>query len=140
MTPNRWSSIRYEGPPMINTSAFKQAFLKGEKDALYYCDPNAPKTSSYQTAMMGLQIDGEDVYAKILDNGHVSCAGNTMPDPATMTHNNKKFLKFEEDRMNMSRRLFQSTGQGMSTLQPLSPMSHKKQEKLGMGMTGYSNW
>jgi len=47
MTPNKYCTIRYVGPPMINTSDYKQQFLKGEKNALYYCDPNAPKSSSY---------------------------------------------------------------------------------------------
>ena len=47
MTPNKYATIRYEGPPMIDTKAFKQSFLKGEKDTLYYCDPNEPKTSTY---------------------------------------------------------------------------------------------
>ena len=39
-----------------------------------------------------------------------------MPDPAMMTASNKKFDLFEEDRLNMSRRMFQSTGMG--TLSP----------------------
>lgn len=109
---------------MINTSAFKQAFLKGEKDTFYYCDPNAPKVSSYQAALKGIQIDHD--HACILDNGWVSNAGNTIPDPAMMTAANMKFDQFEKDRMNMSRRLFQSTGMGTMN-QPLSPgaRSHK---------------
>ena len=82
--------------------------------------------------MMGLQIESN--HAVILDNGRVSCAGNTMPDPAVMTANGRKFEQFEKDRMNMSRRLFQSTGMGMSTLQPLSPTTRK-----GLGLT-QSNW
>ena len=32
----------YLGPPMIDTKAFKQEFLRGEKDAVLYCDPNDP--------------------------------------------------------------------------------------------------
>ena len=114
MTPNKYCTIRYEGPPMINTSDFKQQFLKGEKNALYYCDPNAPKSSSYQAAMVGIQIEKD--HATILDHGRTSCAGNTIPDPAIMRASNRKFDQFEKDRMNMSRRLFQSTGYGMSTM------------------------
>ena len=120
MTPNKYSTIRYEGPPMIDTKQFKQTFLKGQKEALYYDDPNLPKASTYQQHLKGLQIENEDFIAKILDNGRVSCAGNAMPDPAMMTHSNMKFETFEQDRLNMSRRMFQSTGMGT-----LSPQSRK---------------
>lgn len=116
MTPNKHATIRYEGPPMIDTKQFKQSFLKGEKDALYYCDPNAPKTSTYQLHLKGNQIEGENTFARIVDNGRISCAGNTMPDPAMMTATNLKFNTFEQDRLNMSRRMFQDTGMG--TLSP----------------------
>jgi len=37
----------YLGPPMIDAKAFKQQFLAGDKDAVMYCDPNAPKPSTY---------------------------------------------------------------------------------------------
>ena len=70
---------------MIDTHGFKQAFLKGQKDALYYCDPNDPKTSTYQLHLKGIQIGDEKTHARILDNGRISCAGNTMPDPAMMS-------------------------------------------------------
>lgn len=106
MTPNKYSTIKYEGPPMIDTKQFKQTFLKGQKEALYYDDPNLPKNSTYQQHLKGLQIENEDFIAKILDNGRVSCAGNAMPDPAMMTSTNMKFETFEQDRLNMSRRMF----------------------------------
>ena len=73
-----------------------------------------------------MQIDGEDFIAKILDNGRISCAGNTMPDPAMMTHSNMKFETFEQDRLNMSRRMFQSNGMGT-----LSPQSKTRQNAFG---------
>ena len=44
----------YLGPPMIDTKATKQSFLKGDKDVVLYCDPNAPKSSSYQQNLTGL--------------------------------------------------------------------------------------
>ena len=91
---------------MIDTKQFKQTFLKGQKEALYYDDPKLPKNSTYQQHLKGLQIENEDFIAKILDNGRVSCAGNTMPDPAMMTSTNMKFETFEQDRLNMSRRMF----------------------------------
>ena len=69
-----------------------------------------------------MQIENEEFIAKILDNGRISCAGNAMPDPAMMTQSNMKFETFEQDRMNMSRRMFQSTGMGT-----LSPASKHKQ-------------
>lgn len=106
---------------MIDTAKFKQAFLKGEKDALYYCDPNDPKVSTYQNTLKGIQIEKD--HAFILDNGRISCAGNTMPDPAMMTASNMKFDVFEQDRLNMSRRMFQSTGMG--TLSPKSKQGHR---------------
>ena len=106
---------------MIDTAKFKQAFLKGEKDALYYCDPNDPKVSTYQNTLKGIQIEKD--HAFILDNGRISCAGNTMPDPAMMTASNMKFDVFEQDRLNMSRRMFQSTGMG--TLSPKLKQGHR---------------
>jgi len=81
--------------------------------------------------MIGIQIDKD--HATILDHGRTSCAGNTIPDPAIMRASNRKFDQFEKDRMNMSRRLFQSTGYGMSTMQPLSPGTRNK--GMGMGLT-----
>ena len=40
LTPSRLNSLKYDGPPMIDTKEFKQTFLKGDRDALYYCDKN----------------------------------------------------------------------------------------------------
>lgn len=74
--------VRYDGPPMIDTKNFKQAFLKGDKDAVYYCDPNNPQGSTYAGRFKGMQLT--DI-AKILDDGRTSFAGPTIPDPATMT-------------------------------------------------------
>lgn len=48
MTPSRMKFIEhYEGPPMIDTKEFKQRFLRGDKDAVLYQDPNEPKMTSY---------------------------------------------------------------------------------------------
>ena len=56
----------YQGPTMIETKSFKQQFLAGDKRAVMYTNPNEPKTSSYQTTLRGIQVDG-DVRATILD-------------------------------------------------------------------------
>ena len=53
LTPNRITNYRYDGPNMINTAEYKQAFLKGDRDAVYYCDRNEPKSTSYQVTMTG---------------------------------------------------------------------------------------
>ena len=48
MTPSRLQPIQfYDGPPMIDTKAFKQRFLQGDKDVIMYQDPNEPKVTSY---------------------------------------------------------------------------------------------
>ena len=47
ITPMRLNSLKYDGPSMIDTKNYKQAFLKGDADALYYCDRNEPKHTSY---------------------------------------------------------------------------------------------
>lgn len=40
ITPMRMTGFQYDGPAMINTKDFKQDFLKGDQDAIYYCDRN----------------------------------------------------------------------------------------------------
>lgn len=70
----------YLGPPMIDTKAFKQAFLKGEKDAVLYCDPNEHNASSYQNNLKGMQVRGL-AQAQILNHNRTSYVGPTMPDP-----------------------------------------------------------
>ena len=47
ITPNRLTGFKYEGPQMIITKDYKQAFLKGDADAIYYCNRNEPKHTSY---------------------------------------------------------------------------------------------
>ena len=37
----------YHGPPIIDPKSFKQEFLKGQKDAVLYQDPNLPKETAY---------------------------------------------------------------------------------------------
>ena len=64
----------YQGPTMIDTKTFKQQFLAGDKGAVMYTNPNEPKTSSYQSVLRGLQVDG-DVRATILDRQWQSYAG-----------------------------------------------------------------
>jgi hypothetical protein len=87
--------------------------LKGDKDAVYYCDPNNPQGSTYAQRFKGMQLTD---FAKILDDGRTSFAGPTIPDPATMTMTSLKFREIENDRMRMTRRMF--TNNGMTTLSP----------------------
>ena len=108
ITPGRITGFKYDGPPMIDAKSYKQAFLKGDKDALYYCDHAEPKHTSYQMSMTGCQVKGEP--ATILDYNRTSLAGLVIPDPATMTQSNLKFASMEEEREKMSRKMFQQSG------------------------------
>jgi len=54
MRESKYGKIRYDGPPLIDTKDFKQSFLKGNKDAVYYCDPNRVDPSSYQDRFKGI--------------------------------------------------------------------------------------
>ena len=47
-------NVKYEGPPLIDTKAFKQAFLKGRGDIVNYCDIAEPKVTSYQGNFKGI--------------------------------------------------------------------------------------
>lgn len=44
----------YTGPPLIDTKAFKQAFLAGDKQAVMYCPDNGPKGSLNQQTLKGI--------------------------------------------------------------------------------------
>lgn len=68
---------------LIEPKHFKQEFLKGDKGAVYYCESFEPNFTSYMGNFKGSQV-AEDNKARIIDNGRVTCAGNTMPDPQTM--------------------------------------------------------
>jgi len=121
LTPMRITGMRYEGPAMINTRDYKQAFLKGDRDAVYYCDRNEPKSTSYQVTMTGSQVKGDP--AAILDHNRLSLVGNVIPDPQTMTSTNLRFTSLEHDRMNMSRKMFQKSG-----FESISPRERQTRE------------
>lgn len=98
----------YLGPPMIDTKTFKQQFLAGDKDAVMYTNPKEPKTSSYQTSIKGMQVDG-DFRATILDRQWQSFAGaQTFPDPSRMTQTMTKFNSIENDRVRVNQRMGRS--------------------------------
>lgn len=78
LTPMRITNFRYDGPPLIETKTYKQEFLKGDGDAIYYCDKNEPKASYYQVSWKGAQTKDP---AKILDHNRFSFVGNVIPDP-----------------------------------------------------------
>lgn len=71
MRDSKYGMIRYEGPPMMDASAYKQEFLAGDKHAIFYCDPNNPQGSTYATRFKGLP---GDVKAQILDDGRITFA------------------------------------------------------------------
>lgn len=115
----------YLGPPMIDTKTFKQQFLAGDKDAVMYTNPKEPKTSSYQTSIKGMQVDG-DFRATILDRQWQSFAGaQTFPDPSRMSkyllvltitilvyfslaQTMTKFNSIENDRVRVNQRMGRS--------------------------------
>ena len=70
-----------EGAAGTDTRATKQNFLRGDKDAVYYCDTHEPKISYYQSKHKGMQL--ADV-PRIVDYCRISNAGTTIPDPAVM--------------------------------------------------------
>ena len=75
MTPDRLRLYtETEGAPMVDTRTFKQRFLAGDKEAVMYCDPNEPKTTSYTSTMRGLQVR-EDERAAILNDCRISFVG-----------------------------------------------------------------
>ena len=58
--------------------------------------------------MTGCNVKGDP--ATILDHNRTSLVGMVIPDPAVMTSSSLKFKSLEQDRMNISRRMFQQSG------------------------------
>ena len=55
LTPARMGDNRFtEGAPMIDTKAYLQRFLAGDKDLVLNADVNEPKITSYQRAIKGI--------------------------------------------------------------------------------------
>ena len=113
MRESKYGLIRYDGPPMYNASAYKQDFLKGDKEAVFYFDPNNPAHTSYALNHKGMQQEDR---ATILDDGRTTFAGPTSPDPAMMRSTMNRWNELENDRMRISRRIFAKSG--MTTLSP----------------------
>ena len=63
-----------DGPADVDTSAIKQQFLAGDKEAVMYCDPKEPKTTSYASIHRGHQVSPEQK-AEILDHNLKSFVG-----------------------------------------------------------------
>ena len=55
-----------DGAANVDTRALRQALLVGDKDAVYYCDPNEPKSTTMKKSFKGLQV-GDKSRASILD-------------------------------------------------------------------------
>ena len=109
--------------PLIDPKSFKQEFLKGDKKCVFYCESFEPNTTSYTSTMRGLQV-GEDK-ARIIDNGRVTCAGNAMPDPQTMSKlqpfnfldsTKRKFLAYKRELKDISQKMFATNA--MSQISP----------------------
>ena len=45
-----------DGPANVDTRAVKMKFLSGDKEAVLYCDPHEPKTTSMKTVHKGRQV------------------------------------------------------------------------------------
>lgn len=123
LTPNRLTGMRYDGPVMIIPKNFKQEFLKGDGDTIYYCDKNELNHTSYQATLKGEKVKGEP--ATILDHNRLSLVQNVIPDPHTVTGSQNMFKSLEQDRMNLSRRVFQKSGfESLSPGRELGQRSH----------------
>ena len=107
LTPNRINGFRYYGPAMINTKSYKQEFLKGDQDAIYYCDRNESKPTSYQVTLKGEKTKEP---AEILDHNRLSLVQHVIPDPQTMTSTDFRFVSLENDRVTQSKKRFQKSG------------------------------
>ena len=82
---------------MIDTQAFKQAFLAGDKDAVMYHDKKAKECSNYQSNIRGLQVEG-DRRAVILDYNRQSFVQHTIPDPTLIATTKSRFRSIKNDR------------------------------------------
>ena len=114
MRESKYGMIRYDGPPTMDASVFKQEFLAGDKAAIFYCDPNNPQGSTYATRFKGIPCEDK---AQILDDGRTTfAAAATIPDPQTMHATRKKWGELDNDRFKLTRRMFARSG--MTTLSP----------------------
>ena len=84
-TPDKLGYNRtIDGPADVDTRAIKMKFLGGDKEAVLYCDPNEPKTTSYSTTHKGLNVLSQQE-ATILDYNRTSYVGQIIPDPNMMS-------------------------------------------------------
>lgn len=85
MTPCRTIiGVGVEGAPHVDTKAWKQRFLAGDKEAVLYQDPNEPKCTTYAGNHKGLQVRS-DQKATILDHNTISFVGQMIPDPFALS-------------------------------------------------------
>ena len=79
--------VNYKMPKfdsLIDPKSFKLAFLKGNKEAVYYCKSDDPTYTHYLGHFKGKQVVPEE-RAKIIDHFWTTCAGFALPDPAVMS-------------------------------------------------------
>ena len=67
--------------PLINAKEFKQAFLMGDKEVIYYLKNPDTSYTTNRNQYRGLQVS-EDNRASIIQHFRTTCAGNALPDPA----------------------------------------------------------
>lgn len=105
MRESKYGPIRYDGPPIIDIPAYKQDFLKGDKEVVFIGDPSSPHPSTYANNFKGKQPDDR---AEIWDDRRTSFACMTSPDPATMSFTRQRWNELAVDRLRLSRRMFKS--------------------------------
>jgi len=91
--------------PLLNASYEKQAFLKGDRDAVYYLKSDNPNFTHYSGKHNGFQL-APDNKAKIVDSFRVTCAGMAIPDPQTVNSANEKIHRFRRDSQNIREKMF----------------------------------
>ena len=69
---------------LIDPKSFKQAFLKGTKEAVYYCKSYDPTYTHCMGHFKGKQVVPEEI-AKIIDNFWTTCVAFAIPDPPLMS-------------------------------------------------------
>jgi hypothetical protein len=70
--------------PLINPKSFKQQFLSGNRDNVYYCKSQDPTYTHYLGHFKGKQV-APDERAKFDQHFRTTCAGFALPDPAVMS-------------------------------------------------------
>lgn len=87
--------------PIINAKEYKQAFLKGDRESVYYLKPIDPNFTHYHGGFRGLQVDPKNK-ANIIDRFRTTCAGYALPDPQTVAASAQKFERYKASNADLS--------------------------------------